>query len=256
MRSENRKRNRDFKNSMAGDLRAVAEVLFQANLIRDTSPLLSAAGRCTRPDPEGNYWWYECTGLILVVDDRHLGEYRDTIPGKLREIEIELNVRAGGRCWERYSCDDPFDTLEVDCKIEARAQGGPFVCAWHLDRSQGDTHEASQHFVHPCYHFQFGGRRLPKELGYGRLLFIEPPRLAHPPLDAILAVDFVLTNYFPDTWRELRSNQRYARVVERAQHWCWRPYANVTASRWTTEDPSWTAETIWPQLIPRVLPER
>ena len=238
---------------MANELRVIADVLRESNLVRDPSPLFSAASTCTRSNPDRDQWEYECTGLLFVVDNEHLSKYKNTIPGNLREVEIELNVRARGRCRERFSCDDPFDALEVDCKMETYVQEGLFVCAWHLDRNQGDADEASRHFVHPCYHFQFGGRRLPKELGYGQFLFVEPPRLAHPPLDAILAVDFILTNYFPNTWQKLRSeNQSYRRVIEEAQHRCWRPYATTTASRWASGDPPWTAETIWPQLIPVV----
>lgn len=238
---------------MANDLRVIAGVLRNSNLVRDPSPLFSAASTCTHANPGRDQWEYKCVGLLFVIDNEHLSKYRNTMPGNLREIEIELNVHAGGRCRDRYSCEDPFDALEVDCKIETRIQGVSYIGAWHLDRNQGNADEASRHFVHPCYHFQFGGRRLPRELEYGQLLFIEPPRLAHPPLDAILAVDFILTNYFPDTWRELRlENQRYVRVITEAQHRCWRPYATIAASRWASEDPLWTAETIWPQLISAV----
>ena len=238
---------------MANDLRKIASVLRDSELVQDPSPLFSAASTCVSAHADRDQWEYECVGLLFIVDNEHLSTYRNTIPSSLREIEIELNVHAGGRCWDRDSCDDPLNVLEVDCKIEARIQEVSYICAWHLDRNQGDADEASRHFVHPCHHFQFGGRRLPRELGYGQLLFIEPPRLAHPPLDAILAIDFVLTNYFPNTWQKLRrENPQYTRVIEEAQHRCWRPYATITASRWASEDPPWAADTIWPQLIPRV----
>lgn len=247
--SRSRTYNKQFKQDMARDLREIASILRDSNLVQDPSPLFSAASTCTRALTREE-WEYECTGLLFVVDNTHVSKYRNTIPGNLREIEIELNVRAQGRCWERDSCNDPFDMLEVDFKIEAHVPGKLFVCAWHLDRNRGDAEEASRHFVHPCYHFQFGGRRLPRELEYGGFLFIEPPRLAHPPLDAILAVDFILTNYFPDTWRKLRlEEQRYVRVIAEAQQRYWRPYATTTASKWASGDPPWTAETIWPQLI-------
>jgi len=245
-----RRKNRTFKEGLASELRGVADVLSEAELVRDPSPLQLAAGACHRGDFDGDQWEYECVGLVFLVEGDHLDQYKNTIPGTLQEIEIELTVCAKGRCWERYSNDDPFEKLEVDCKITARAQGVSYVCAWHLDRNRGDPENESRYFVHPCYHFQFGGRRLPRDLGYGCFLFVEPPRLAHPPLDAILAVDFVLTNYFPDTWHQLRlEDERYARIVQQAQHRCWRPYAEAIASGWKTGDPPWKAKSIWPQLI-------
>ena len=251
-------KNSKFKKELAEELRTLAHILSQNQLVRDLSPLKSAADNCIGTNPRGDHWEYDCKGLLFTVDDKHLQKYKNTIPGRLDRVRIELSVRVGGKCWNRQNCTDPFNKLGVDCKIEAWAKGRPrhsFICAWHLDRNQGDTDEASQHFVHPSYHFQFGGRRLPKNLGYGRSLLLEPPRLAHPPLDAILAVDFVLTNYFPDTWKKLRHNrQQYARVVQQAQNRCWHPYANATASNWRANNSPWPAKDVWPQLISLMYP--
>jgi hypothetical protein len=250
-----RTRNRSFKGELARELRGLADILLSAGLLRDTSPLAAAASMCTG-NPTHVEWNYECLSLSFVVNDHHLGSYRRTIPGKLREIVIELSVRAKGFCTELYdNLTDPFISLAVDCRIEGRKRDGPpFFCAWHLDRNEGDnTEEESKNFVHPCYHFQFGGNQLPQELGYGRLLLVESPRIAHPPLDAILAVDFVLSNYFSTVWQDLRQDERYPRIVQQAQRRFWLPYAeaSIRGKGWgsSSEDASWNVRDIWPQII-------
>lgn len=243
---------RKFKEALAAELRVVAQVLQDEDLIREQQPLLIAATDAARAriEKDRNRWHYRCEELVLIVDQEHLQHYRNTRPVGLQELEIELTIDATGTYQARPSLADPFTSLQVDCVIKAHAKGESFVCSWHLDRNVGDSEDASKHFVHPCYHFQYGGYRLPDDLG--RLLFVEPPRIAHPPLDAILAIDFVLTNYFPDTWRTLRQEGgRYSRIVRQAQHRCWRPYAKAGVSRWSGEGtPLWPAESIWPQLIP------
>lgn len=250
-----KRRNRTFKEELASELRGLADVLLNARLLRDTSPLAAAASMCTR-NPTHVEWNYECLRLSFVVKDNYLASYRRTIPRNLREIVIELSVIAKGLCTELYdNLTDPFISLAVNCKVEGRKRDGPpFFCAWHLDRNEGDNTEVeSKNFVHPCYHFQFGGNQLPQELGYGRLLLVEPPRIAHPPLDAILAVDFVLSNYFPNVWQDLRQDDKYPRIIQQAQRRFWLPYAKVAirGEGWgsDSEEASWDVKDVWPQII-------
>jgi hypothetical protein len=249
-----RTRNRSFKEELARELRGLADVLLRAGLLRDTSPLAAAASMCTG-NLSHNEWNYECLSLSFVVNDNYLASYKRTIPGNLHEIVIELSVRAKGHCLdESDGITDPFTELTVDCKMEGRDNNGiSFFCVWHLDRNIGDTGEESKHFVHPCYHFQFGGNQLPQELGYGRLLLVESPRIAHPPLDAILAVDFVLSNYFPNIWQHLRQEEKYPRIVQQAQRRFWLPYAkaSIRGKGWGScaEHASWDVRNVWPQII-------
>lgn len=248
-----RKRNREFKEKLANELRGIGEVLLKFSLIRDVSPLLSAASMCTRSRSlERPEWSYSCSNLNFRLNADYLKSYKRTIPGNLWEVGIELSVDACGACIDQPDTPmpiDPFTLLEVNCVIEGKLKNSAaYYFAWHLDRNQGGDKD-SKHFAHPCYHFQLGGRHMPNEVGYGRLLLLEPPRIAHPPLDAILAIDFVLTNYFPDTWHELRQDEKYTRIIKQAQHRVWYPYAKA-ATQWEERigGSTWIASHIWPQL--------
>jgi hypothetical protein len=99
--------------------------------------------------------------------------------------------------------------------------------------------------AHPRYHFQIGGQKVWDRPSheFGSQLILETPRIAHPPLDAILAIDFILANYYSETWSNLLDKDgRYADLVETAQEIFWRPYLFAAASKWnpfSVATPKW-----------------
>jgi hypothetical protein len=78
-----------------------------------------------------------------------------------------------------------------------------------------------------------------------------PPRLPYPPLDAILAIDFVLANFRGSVWRDLRSVAEYRRLVLEAQHRLWRPYMEMLGGAFVGEGPTPNDPVfdIWPNLL-------
>ena len=66
-----------------------------------------------------------------------------------------------------------------------------------------------------------------------------------------LAVDFVLSNYFPKLWRDLRLDGRYKELIDRSQWRCWRPYSMASAERWSSGASEWDGLPIWPQVVYR-----
>jgi hypothetical protein len=94
--------------------------------------------------------------------------------------------------------------------------------AWHMD-----THNfVGGRDVHPMFHFQFGGERFDDiDESIRAILIAEAPRLAVAPMDAILAVDFVLSHYFGELWRGLRDSEpRYSRLIRAAIKRYWADY--------------------------------
>jgi hypothetical protein len=111
-------------------------------------------------------------------------------------------------------------------------------------------------FAHPRYHFQLGGYQLERHANNCRLdffdglVFLEGPRIAHPPLDGVLAVDFIVSNFGGAQWGAMRKEISYSRVIKSAQRRNWLPYANASCSRWWEKPQSnqWAAADVWPQL--------
>jgi hypothetical protein len=98
--------------------------------------------------------------------------------------------------------------------------------AWHLD-----THvysNPSDHGVHPRFHFHVGGDRLAEiDAEIRGVLMPEAPRFPCAPLDAILAVDFVLAHYCGKKWSEFEPS--YLRLRKNPLQRYWLPYFRTIA---------------------------
>ena len=103
-------------------------------------------------------------------------------------------------------------------------------CCWHLDK-----HDATKktQTSHPLYHYEFGGTEISKSenFNYGDFIIIDAPRIMHPPMDIVLAIDFVIKNYYKnDDHKVLTEQAQYKKNIRNAQLRIWRPYAILLAS--------------------------
>ncbi len=104
--------------------------------------------------------------------------------------------------------------------------------SWHFDRhpdkKDDGKSEENTDFVHPLYHVHFGGKEINEgQIQYGEVLILESPRLLHPPMDIVLAIDFVLGNFYSKSSgkvNELRDNPQYQKIVTKAKNRFWKPY--------------------------------
>lgn len=200
-----------FRRNRATELRSLAQLLSKYGVVNDLSSLYGAANKCSKNMPNGkNSWGYNFDSLwFLVKTPRH------TLPTEIDDyLDVELRVSLKGVCEE--DSDDSFkDELSVSIVVSTNEIKN--LCAWHLDRhilAVGD-HEPEE--VHPLYHFHHGGQRMYEIENFGQVLLLDPPRLLHPPLDAILAVDFVLSNFMGAKWKKLRADEHYETMITHAQ---------------------------------------
>jgi hypothetical protein len=249
----NKRRAQEYRKLRAEELRRLAQILYEEGLVRDVGPLQSAAGMCAvscvRDKVE--YWEYDLIDLRFYDTDED--SLRHVRPEGVVEIWLELAVTLRGFCLEENSLEDPFKHLNVDILTKGKESSGKeLTCSWHLDKHKRDKGDKPSALAHPEYHFQHGGRKVWALNDYGLNLLLETPRLPHPPMDAILAVDFVLSNYVGKKWAILHSeNSAYRDLVKSAQDRCWTPYALSTATicKLITEHSPWNAKLLWPQLI-------
>jgi hypothetical protein len=54
----------------------------------------------------------------------------------------------------------------------------------------------------------------------------------HPPMDGILAIDFLLANYAGTTWMLLRDNAQYVNLIAPQFERIWKPYFSSVAGSW------------------------
>ena len=102
--------------------------------------------------------------------------------GKIRERKTD-EEKKNGRV-EIYNCN-----IEIKCVDEVEGRHKKF--SWHLDCEE----ETNGKYVHPHFHFHAGGRKI-SGLATGQLLMISSPRIAYPPMDLPLAINFVIRNFF------------------------------------------------------------
>lgn len=67
----------------------------------------------------------------------------------------------------------------------------------------------NQEYIHPHFHLTWGGDTM-KGLGLGDVLLLPTPRISYPPLDIILGIDFVLSNFVKaDIYKKIQCDSQY-----------------------------------------------
>lgn len=234
-----RPRVADVRREISTELLLLSRVLEDTDeTVQNPDVLRSSANTVLRQSRE-NMWEYQVVDLKLRVDTP-----QNTIPAHCAgPLTVQLNLDIQGRCDV-----DPVDevtSLAFDLLISSST--GEHVCAWHLDRhiEGGSSTEA-----HPLFHFQHGGHAMKEYSEHlGRSLLAPAPRMGCPPLDAILAIDFVLSNFAGSCWNELREEATYLRLLQQSQKRFWKPYWAMLAS-WWNQGPKDNSKisALWPHL--------
>lgn len=166
--------------------------------------------------------------------------------------------------WEDFvaPANDPcwrIDELKCDLQLLARSGGAPkWEQFWHFDRHIPSTKPGCDPLeIHPLFHFHFGGDslaegRIVQPQMWGSLLELHAPRIAHPPLDLVLLIDFVLTNFAGNVRRDLIANQKeYEDIIQHAQRRFWCPYKSAMGDYFQCnpqQQNTHLARELWPSL--------
>lgn len=119
----------------------------------------------------------------------------------------------------RLDTDFHFDVHHV-----VDGQKLPLRAAWHVDTH---LHTATpSDSVHPRFHFQVGGERLDDIDELIRGVFVpETPRMPCAPMDALLAIDFIVSHYCGSIWSMLRDLvPAYTQLRQAPMRRYWVPY--------------------------------
>ena len=222
----------------ANELRQLAAVLQQQGLSPDVGPILAAASQCLapsriarvgEPDPGAVYWGYEIAELRVALEPQRHCRPRSAVTGAASgtlSVRVEEYLpQELAQVGESFGHIRRLDTdFFVDVHHEIEGTRLPLRSAWHID-----THRyigEATHNVHPRFHFQSGGNRFEEVDATIRAVFMpEAPRLPCAPLDAILALDFVLSHYCGDSWVLLHDLEpRYGRLRTAPMRRYWGPY--------------------------------
>ena len=194
---------------------------------------------------------YDSDALELKFDNKNLPRHlsHSNIDNLRLYFSVDLNID-----YEKIVEDeDPFEKLEFNIYAYANDldTNREVVYSLHLDRHIFEKDDAIPDEVHPMYHFQFGGRKLKEKVSdYGQALFFDSPRISYHPMDFILGLDFLLSNFFPNIWKSLQKEGRYINILQKYQKYFMQPYYQSIANSFDRSLPqNWNAQEIYPQLI-------
>jgi hypothetical protein len=227
----------EHRAERAQELVDMANILDQQGLTPNSGPIRNAAYQCqrgTRKNGKREYWGFEIADLRINLEAqqhvRPTSAVMDACRGVLSatiEEYVPGHQDEVGRSFEllRKANVD----FHLDAYHEISGEKLPLRAAWHLDAHVYSN--PSDHGVHPSFHFQVGGNRL-KEIDaeIRGVLMPEAPRLYCAPLDAILAVDFVLAQYCGKKWSEFKDIlPSYLRLRKNPLQRYWLPYFRTLA---------------------------
>jgi len=186
----------------------------------------------------GNSWNYQFNEVVFF----NLDIGKNIIPNvkaeeELFEQKIKISLNIKGIVDDKVIYD-PITSLSFNIMIYAKLyklkedESFDMFSSWHLDKNIGEDEE---NFYHPEYHFHFGGHEMTNnnKVDFGQLFLLEAPRIAHLPLDGILAIDFIIRNFYKEeTHKKLTSKPQYKNILKRAQERFWKPYIFGLASNW------------------------
>jgi len=256
----------DNKQSIARDLRKLSELLVTYGFIIDSSPLEEAAQKCLN-NPNDDIWYYSMSLLEFREIDETIAS---TIPQNAEEFKIRLSVESCGNYYSHGSVQDPLQSIvgkgepSFDIEIKAillseeKGADRDLLASWHLDRHISEDGDNEGKYIHPWYHFTFGGKAMEEsDKDFGESLILPMPRVPHPPMDIALGVDFILHHFFRKEERKsITEESEYQKIVQKSQYRLWKPYFLTMARHWIDrdveynfDDDNFSPSKLYPNLI-------
>lgn len=210
------------------DLERIADILMEENFILDPSPLRSVRGQLSRNPKQ-----YFINSLIF--HNAH-GEYiRGGVWDKnlILKLSGQIDINGNNFVYSEVSkmvIDIEYSSLKTEDISECKG-------CWHMDYHVMPGNPPT--YMHPDFHLHHGGKKIANLNTYGNLVILDAPRVMHHPLDVILGIDFVISNFFSAIqWQKLRAKKEYHRIVEMAQENWWKDYYLALNSYWESKSKS------------------
>lgn len=104
-----------------------------------------------------------------------------------------------------------------------------YYSSFHLDYDPSN----SSNFIHPWFHLTYGGINV-KNVDHGELMILPAPRIPVWPMDFILGLDFILSNFLDQERykKEFIADSNYRSALKKAQDSIWRPYILSISHHW------------------------
>jgi hypothetical protein len=247
---------KNYCKVLANHLRYISGLLKENGIVKDISPILSAATMYQRSlNMDLNVYEAIIDQLIFHSIDPEQ-KFRKIRPKRVHRgagLDLEYNISLKGNLPVSDSAD-PLSELAIGFKLTALSEDNKLlVNSWHIDRHITGEGENS-YFPHPVYHIQYGGKTMTEDEGidHGDILLVDTPRVPCPPHDIALSIDYILCNYYGRVWYQLKEDDRYNDAIKYSRKCFWYAYFKSISDSFETDKPvnkGFMFSHINPQLI-------
>lgn len=243
--------DKEYISDMASHLTELAEILNKEGI--DTAQLYTISGQLNQPLLK-----YKLTPFKINIKDDEKFPKRLSHKRSARNLELFFDLEIECDSTNFQDNRDPFKKYSFNIVIKGRNKNNAnskLIYAIHFDKHNLKEQEKGKppNQAHPAYHFQFGGNNLEDEekLDSGRALFLDAPRIMHHPMELILSIDFILSNFFPTIWNRIKPLPTYKKILRKYQKDFILPYFKSVVEHFEDKPSQWNSHEIYPQLIGR-----
>ncbi len=194
-------------------------------------------------------WGYSIKELKFQIEQSTLKHIRPSGFSNL-EVLIDIDVVSKNSDWDKLN--DPFEVLNFRTLLKGvnKITNKTHYLGFHVDRHNGGkTNE-----IHPLYHIQYLQNSKVKakdEFDHGESLQLDIPRMMQLPMDLILGVSVIISNFAPQLYDKLIKDKQFINLTREYQERVWRPYFNSLESYWLTpmNNRIWDPKLNCPYLI-------
>ncbi|MBR6178525.1 MAG: hypothetical protein IKQ70_11695 [Bacteroidales bacterium] len=155
----------------------------------------------------------------------------NTKPADLKDLEVFFNITfqyndQGKNPKEKFG--DDHRKFRFELLFKNLTDSDIHISSWHLDYEPEET----DRIIHPLFHLTFGGNKMKmikenKAAEYGDLLLMSAPRWNYYPMDAVLGIDLIFSNFLnKDEYVKLYTG-KYKQAVENSKIRLWQPYSDT-----------------------------
>lgn len=188
----------------------------------------------TLPD---DFWGYKIEGITIPIEESTLRHIR---PLGFSSVEVIVDLDLESQVSEWLNLNDPFTHLSFRSLLKGSNTITKKIhyLSFHIDRHNG----ATPNEVHPLYHLQYlqNGKVTNKNsFDHGDSLQLDIPRMMHFPMELVLGISFIMSNFCPKSYASLIQDRQYINLCKVYQERVWRPYINSLDKFWTTNSHQW-----------------
>jgi hypothetical protein len=241
-----------LRYKIASELTRFAQILDKTNAVQNTYVIYEAI-RLLQNKTYGFHYPgttdYRCWGyciedltFFLPVPKKHVN------PSSVHslQVSIDADILCNYDDWE--TMNDPFVKLNFRARIKGLDSVKSYSFGFHIDKHIDEQHSNE---IHPLYHIHYTPL-VNENTTLGDVLSLDTPRLMHLPVDLVLGIDMILSNFAPAIWNKLRDEMVYQSIFRNYQSIFWKPYVHAFASRWEFNNANITWGNIF-QICPTLM---